>query len=258
MNLENFPKNRIAQKMLKTVTNGWYGNSYVGKWLFEVIGQEMEDAAEIVESLPLQVFPETATWGIMYHEILYGLPVNQGSSLEERRAAVIKKRNMRAPLNPEKLEEWIYLTMEVRVHIIENVKPYTFRIQFEDMDFAYSLSELFRQIRSVKPSHLSFMYGMGAVVENTNEVILSKIRIGFNVPWATGGHYLDGSFLLDGSILLDFPDLNPVNMAIRGDVELREELNNRITMYRDYWTLDGTYLLNGDKKLDAEKWEEVI
>lgn len=258
MNLENFPENKIAKKMLETVTNGWYDKSYVGKWLFEVMGRELEDAAEIIESLPLQAFPETATWGIMYHEILYGLPVAPENSLEERRAAIIKKRNMRAPLNPEKLEEWIYLITGVRVHITENVKPYTFRVQFEDIDFAYSLSELFREIRNVKPSHLSFMYGLGTTIENRNEVLLSKIRIKFRVPWATGGYFLDGSFFLDGSVLLDYPDLNPMRMAIRGDVRLKEEFQSRITMYKDYWLLDGTYFLDGEKLLDAESWEEVI
>lgn len=258
MNLENFPTSRTAKKMLGTVTKDWYKDSYVGKWLYQVIGEEWDDAEKIVEELPLQAFPETATWGLMYHEILYGIPTDTEKSLEERRNAVIRKRNMRAPLNPDKLEEWIYLTTGVRIHITENVKPYTFRVQFEDMDFAYSLSDLFREIRKAKPSHLSFMYGFREILENQNEVLLSKVRIRFQVPWATGGYYLDGSFLLDGSVLLEYPDLNPVKMAIRSDIKLKEEFQSRMTMYKDYWVLDGTYALDGEKKLDAETWEEVI
>lgn len=258
MNLENFPENKIAKKMLNTVTQGWYDRSYVGKWLFEVMGREMEDARTLIEELPLQAYPETATWGLMYHEILYGLPVNIDLSLEERRKAVIKKRNMRAPLNPDKLEEWIYLTTGVRVHIAENVKPYTFCVRFENLDFSYALSDLFREIRNVKPSHLSFMWGLGLTVENRNEVLLSKIRIKFNVPWAVGGYYLDGSFLLDGSVILTLPDLNPFNMRIRCDHRLREEFLTSIVSYKNYWVLDGTYRLNGERQLNAERIEEVI
>lgn len=258
MNLENFPNSSTAKKMLETVTKGWYDKSYVGKWLFQVIGEEWEDAEKIVSELLLQAYPETATWGLMYHEILYGIPVEPWKDLEERRKAVIRKRDMRAPLNPDKLEEWIYLTTGVRVHITENVKPYTFRVQFEDMDFVYSLSDLFYEIRKVKPSHLSFMYGFGEKVENKNEVLLSKIRIRFQVPWATGAYYLDGSFLLDGSVLLDVPDLNPMNMAIRGDIRLREEYTGKMTVYKDWWTLNGNYYLDGEKRIDAEKHEEVM
>ena len=258
INLEKFPTNPMAQKMLDTVTKGWYDKSYVGKWMFQVMGQEWEDAEKIVMELPLQVYPETATWGIMYHEILYGLPVDPEKKLEERRAAVIRKRNMRAPLNPDKLEEWLFLTTGVKVHITENVKPYTFKVQFEDMDFVYSLSDLFRELRRAKPSHLAFMYGFGTKVENKNEALLSKIRIKFTVPWATGGYYLEGSFFLDGSVMLGFPDLNPMIKSIRGDGRLREEYISRLTVYKDWWTLDGEYLLDGEKILDAEKCEEVI
>ena len=258
MNLEHFPTNPVAQKMMNTVTKGWYDKSYVGKWLYQVMGQELEDAEKLIGELPLQAFPETATWGIMYHEILYGIPVNPAKPMEDRRKEVIARRNMRAPLNPDRLEEWVYLTTGVRIKITENVKPYTFKVQFEDLDFVYSLSELFRQIRSVKPSHLSFMYGLGATVENRNDVVLSKIRIRFNVPWATGAYYLDGSFLLDGSVMLAYPDLNPMHMVIRGDLRLREEFYSRITVYKDWWLLDGTYDLNGTKKIDAEKTEEVM
>lgn len=258
MNLENFPTNRIAKKMIGTVTKGWYENSYVGKWLYQVTGEEYEDAERLVTELPLQVFPETATWGLMYHEILYGIPVDSTKSLEERRREIFLRRNMRAPLNPDRLEEWIYLATGVKVEITENVKPYTFKVRFEDLDFTYSLSNLFQKIRSMKPSHLSFMYGIGTTVENRNDMLLSKIRIRFCVPWATGVYYLDGSFLLDGSVLLAYPDLNPMNMVIRGDVNLRETFAGKITVYKDWWLLDGAHRLDGSKNIDAEKTEEVM
>ena len=146
--------------MLSYVTKGWYDNSYVGKWLYQVMGMEMDDAVELIQSLPYQAFPETATWGLQYHEVLFGLPVNPaGKTIKERRKRIMKKRNMRAPLNPYKLEEYIYLTTGVKVHITENVRPYTFRVEFDDIDFVYSFRSCMRKSETLNPP--TFLFCMG-------------------------------------------------------------------------------------------------
>ena len=59
--LENFPTSESAKRQLGYVTAGFYDNSYVGKWIFQVIGQEYDDARKIMQELPAQMFPETAT-----------------------------------------------------------------------------------------------------------------------------------------------------------------------------------------------------
>lgn len=65
MNLEQFPTSETAKKMLGYITgNGFYDNSYVGKWIFQVMGEEVGDARAIIDELPLQAFVETATWGL--------------------------------------------------------------------------------------------------------------------------------------------------------------------------------------------------
>lgn len=66
--LENFPVSESAKNMIASVSDGFYDNSYVGKWLYEVMGQEYDTAREIAEDILNQLFPETATWGLMYHE----------------------------------------------------------------------------------------------------------------------------------------------------------------------------------------------
>ena len=38
--LENFPTSESAKKMLGYVSDGFYDSSYVGKWLFQVMGIE--------------------------------------------------------------------------------------------------------------------------------------------------------------------------------------------------------------------------
>ena len=62
------------------------------------MGKEMDDAhLRIEEELPYQAFPETATWGLRYHEEKYGLPVRENLTYEERRRLILEKRNTRAP-----------------------------------------------------------------------------------------------------------------------------------------------------------------
>ena len=47
--LENFPVSESAKNMIASVSDGFYDNSYVGKWLYEVMGQEYDTAREIAE-----------------------------------------------------------------------------------------------------------------------------------------------------------------------------------------------------------------
>ena len=58
--LENFPVSESAKNMIASVSDGFYDNSYVGKWLYEVMGQEYDTAREIAEDILNQLFPETA------------------------------------------------------------------------------------------------------------------------------------------------------------------------------------------------------
>lgn len=67
--LELFPTSESALKMLSYVTPGFYDKSYVGKWMFQVMGLEYDKALKLAEELPEQFFPETATWGLCWHEI---------------------------------------------------------------------------------------------------------------------------------------------------------------------------------------------
>ena len=107
MNIENFPTSESARRMMRYITgNGFYDQSYVGKWIFQIMGEEMDDARRRIEDeLPYQAFPETATWGLRYHEEKYGLPVRNNLPYDERRKIILEKRNTRAPMNPYMMEK---------------------------------------------------------------------------------------------------------------------------------------------------------
>ena len=117
--LENFPVSESAKKMLGYVSDGFYDKSYVGKWLFQVMGIEYDMAKQAVEELPAQFFPETATCGLMYHEIKWGLPVRLHLSYEERRKLIYQKRDCRAPMTPYRMEEYLENATGFEVHIAD-------------------------------------------------------------------------------------------------------------------------------------------
>ena len=100
MDLENFPTSESARRMLSYVSNGFYDDSYVGKWIYQVMGARVDFLAEKVETLPYQAFVATATWGLRYWEILVGLPIREDLSDEERRRRILERLNNRHPDNP--------------------------------------------------------------------------------------------------------------------------------------------------------------
>lgn len=159
MDLEKFPTNETAKQMLGTVTgNGFYDRSYIGKWIFQVMGQEIEAAKKYVEELSEQAFPKSATWGILYQEQKYGIPENTGMTLEERRRQIMIQ-NILSPMNPAFLERQIGLIVgHDRVAVIENNPEYMFRVEILESDItAASYPDVRKFIRKVKPSHLALL-----------------------------------------------------------------------------------------------------
>ena len=117
--LEKFPTSESAQRMLSYVSDGFYDTSYIGKWLFQVMGTEYDEARRVIEELPKQLFPETATWGLMYHEIKWGLPVRENLSDEERRRLIYEKRDYKAPMTPYRMEQYLANVTGFDVHVTD-------------------------------------------------------------------------------------------------------------------------------------------
>ena len=49
--LEAFPTSESAVRMLSYVSQGFYDSSYVGKWLYQVMGMEYDDVRKIIEAI---------------------------------------------------------------------------------------------------------------------------------------------------------------------------------------------------------------
>ena len=117
-----------GQKILKQVSP-IYGKGRICLWLFQVIGAELDELKAWIKEIALQAYPQSVTWSIDTWERQYGIPVNNGKSLEERRNLLVATVRERAPITPYKLGQMIsVLCGGVTVRIDENIAANTFGI----------------------------------------------------------------------------------------------------------------------------------
>lgn len=216
IDLENFPTSQSAQNMLATVTPGFYDQSYVGKWLYQVMGLEFDEAERLIaEELPLQFFPETATWGLMYHELKWGLPVRDYLSYDERRKLIYEKRDQRAPMTPYRIETMLANVTGFWANIadIHDGGKYGYKVSHPNAfiavfvgDGSLNTKAVKRLLDSAKQSHTTYTIidRMDTVLDCTalEQMLLRNINIKAAVPFWRAA-LLDGSGYLDGSVLLD-------------------------------------------------------
>lgn len=212
--LENFPVSESAKNMIASVSDGFYDNSYVGKWLYEVMGQEYDTAREIAEDILNQLFPETATWGLMYHEIKWGLPVRENLPYEERRQLIYRKRDYRAPMTPYRMEGYLKTAtgFDVRIADINDPGDYGFVAPHPNVFKAYFMGEgtlaskrARAKLNELKQSHTMFTMNdrTEIVSDNRNLEEMNLKKIIFHIAesfWYSD--LLDGRKPLDGSSLL--------------------------------------------------------
>lgn len=211
--LENFPTSESAKKMLSCVSDGFYDKSYVGKWLFQVMGAEYDKALEIVENLPAQFFPETATWGLMYHEIKWGLPIRLNLPYEERRRLICLKRDYRAPMTPYRMERYLENATGFGVHIadVNDSGDYGFVAPHPNVFKVYFIGEgslnsklVHEILNRLKQSHT--VYSINDRVEvklrNMERIVLCVLKMHIQIGFFYA-HMLNGAWRLDGSVLLN-------------------------------------------------------
>ena len=291
--LENFPVSESAKNMIASVSDGFYDNSYVGKWLYEVMGQEYDTAREMAEDILNQLFPETATWGLIYHEIKWGLPVRENLSYEERRKLIYKKRDYRAPMTPYRMETYLKNATGFDVFVADchDSGIYNFQPTHPNIFKAFFTGEgtldskaAHNMLAKLKQSHTTYIVNdyTSFVIDSSNleKMLLKNIRISARIPfWRT--RLFDGSEIMDGSQLMNAEreyDLRLGIMYREGEfqtnetailavvamaakVPLSEQMNTeRVTtaIRIDFWRslyFDGSILMDGKRSMDFSRQE---
>lgn len=169
--LENFPTRESAKRMMTRISP-IYDNSYVAKWIFEVMGFEIDLVRSRYDELRLQAFPETATWGLAYWEQKYGIPINESLDVETRRKNIILRMGYRAPMNPCRVEKIVESICNRPTTVIENVAPYTFRVVISGGGNV-NLDVINRHLRKMIPSHIKHISAVDYKSQNHICVVTS-------------------------------------------------------------------------------------
>lgn len=153
--LEQILTSKEAQTIIDYVSP-IYGESYVGLWLFQVIGAQLDDMLNWSEELYKQVTPQTATWTIEYWEKEYGIVPEADWTIEQRQQNIMSKMKYRGQMNPKKIEDIVSAIMGVPVEIEENTAKNTFSVYARKNVSDEKVARARQEIDNVKPAHLIY------------------------------------------------------------------------------------------------------
>ena len=195
-----------------------YVESYYRESLFYTAqnnakGEELDIIHAIIEDMPNQFNPQTATWGLGLWEEMLGIG-RSTEDIAERRSRVMMKLLTLQRITPISLERLIKNVAGANVDIIRNIAPYTFQVRIRDDSLDCSSGLIRRIVEDYKEAHMAFYqaYYLGQIV--LKEQFYFKTIHRMAVYWFGEQGILNGGFLLDGSRLLntEFP---PYHMKVR-------------------------------------------
>lgn len=172
IDLEHFPTSEAAIRMMERISP-IYGKSYVGKWIFQIMGLEMDEARALFLALRDEAFPARTAWTIDMWERRYAIIPQPGETLEERRRNIKMKQSAFLPMNPARMEEIVSGMTGGSAAITENVDDYTFRVTINGPAKGTNTLPAVKEIQKRKPSHQNFDF---SVVMRPDEP--STLRLG--------------------------------------------------------------------------------
>ena len=205
--IERFPTSDTAQRMLSRVSP-IYENSYIVKWLYEIMGVEFDEARKIIQELGDQMFTQTVTWGIAYQEHKYSIEPDESLSLEERRARLYRKKTAGAPVSPRRLEKYIADLWGITVDLDETYASGRFLISILKDDKG-NLREMLKDLREQAPSHLvwALLYKLDELIEyeymNMGDELQLTTRLPSYERYPWRGRFFDGSWCFTNSMRMD-------------------------------------------------------
>lgn len=212
MNLEKFPSSKSGNRMLSYLTEGFYDRSYIGKWIFEVMGQEWDEMIEIFDTFQEQCFPKTCTWSLQYFEQMFGL--ESKGNFEERKIALLEKISVVLPFNQRNIKKSIQEISNViseKIQVIEYPEEFSFEVKIladDEMQTDWKLIQEY--LDKIKPAHLLLLFVVVSIcffnakcfVENN----ILQVRSGFYMLkhlLLNGDWYVDGEYNLSSEECLE-------------------------------------------------------
>lgn len=128
--------------------------------LFTQYGVELESLDNNSIDLLLQIFPQTATWGINLWEQMLNITINETTNLTIRRNKVIAKL---AVVNPMNYYNFCTIVSKFadRLEVIQNFNDYSLNIKLITTSlFNIALSDIAKTIEEIKPAHLGYTFNL--------------------------------------------------------------------------------------------------
>lgn len=148
-----------AKRMLNAVSP-IYGNARVGLWLFQVMGEQLDELQNWITEMTEQAYPQLVTWSMELWEKEYGIVTDCRKSLEERRAILVARVRERAPMTPYKIAQTVSAAVGgVSVRIQENIAANTFGIYLNTIPALVDEAAIRKVVDRCKPSHLIYEIG---------------------------------------------------------------------------------------------------
>lgn len=167
-------------------------------------GQEFNIIHTILEDLPKQFHPQTATWGLRLWEELLDIKSSNSNSLEERRGEAILKIMSSQTMTPIRLERVLENVTKTEVKVINNIAPYTFAVEIaaDENIIQTNFANIRKIIEDIRPAHLAFLTSVFFLIE-----VLCKMNYRSELILETEyaifpkilKNYLDGIIKMDGS-----------------------------------------------------------
>lgn len=147
-----------GQQMIKSISP-IYKSLGIEESVYEAVGSEFDSVNNIIDDIMLQLFPQTATWGLKYWEQRLGFETNLNEDIDMRRKKVIVKMQTRWPITPKAMATIINTFTDANVQIFENVAPYIFEVDLiSQKGFPNDLENVYKTVKRIKPSHLGVKY----------------------------------------------------------------------------------------------------
>ncbi|MDB3560263.1 hypothetical protein C4233_06730 [Clostridioides difficile] len=147
-----------------------YEQSLVMNSIYEAIGSEFDNLELLNEEIELQLFPQSATWGLSFWENRVGLTTNIDEDIEIRRRKVIAKLQSKYIMTPKRMSMILQSYTGANIKINENISPYTFGVELtstqgfpRDLE---DLEDLYKRVNVIKPSHLAVSYKLVSLLKS--------------------------------------------------------------------------------------------
>lgn len=193
-----------SEVMLSYVED-YYKNSKYYSAQNNAKGKELDQIHTILEELPYQFNPQTATWGLKLWEELYGLKY-YSEDMEARRNQVLQKMLAVTIITPISLERFLSKVFFVPVHIIRNVAPYTFQIQINYEDVIFEIRKFRIIVEEHKEAHMAYQLQAKYDLRFEIDIDISLafvLQSDFYPRYNLKTLLLDGTWKLDGTYLLN-------------------------------------------------------